>query len=153
MSHYTKIKTKLTSTAALLQALKDMGFGEAQLNVHKEAQHLQGYSGDSRPETAEIIIPRKSVGGASNDIGFKLQEDGTYEAIISDYDKRNHSADTKSKHAKGCNGYSDKWLKKLQQRYTLRYLETELSNNGFFIEEMREENGEIFLDCSSSFGG
>ncbi len=55
--------------------------------VSEKAQQLEGYHGDKRKQTAEIIIPRKQVGGASNDVGFKRNADGTFTAIISDYDQ------------------------------------------------------------------
>lgn len=53
-------------------------------------QNLEGYQGDQRQQRADIIIPRSQVGGASNDIGFTKGPDGTYKAIISDYDSRRH---------------------------------------------------------------
>lgn len=153
MSHYTVVKTKIRSQSHLLKALQDMGFKTEQLRVNKEAQHLEGFQGDQRAQTAEIILPRAAVGGSSNDIGFKLQGDGSFEAIISDYDKGNRSADRKSDHAKGCNGYSTKWLKKLNQRYAYHKMKDQLSENGFFIEKETVENGEILIECSSSYGG
>lgn len=39
--------------------------------VHEEAKHLRGYQGDKRSQKAHIIIPRKQVGVASNDVGFE----------------------------------------------------------------------------------
>jgi hypothetical protein len=60
---------------------------------HGSPVQLEGYTGDRRTQTAEIIIPRKQVGAASNDIGFKQQADGTFTAIISDYDSRTYNAD------------------------------------------------------------
>lgn len=154
MSHYTKCKTKLTDKECLVKALEDLGFRHGQVKVHNTPQHLFGYQGDKREQTAEIILPRQYVGGAANDIGFKLQEDGTYGAIISDYDKGNTSADAKSKHAKGCRGYSDKWLKKLNQRYTYHKVKESVSAQGFFVEQESEENGEIFLTIDTgSVGG
>lgn len=130
-----------------------MGFAN-KIEVHQKATNLYGYGGDRRAQTAEVVIPRRYVGGPANDIGFKLQEDGTYGAIISDYDKGNHCADSKSKHAKGCRGYSSKWLKKLNQRYTYHKVKESVSSQGFFIEEETEENGEIFLTVDTGgFGG
>ena len=154
MSHYTKVKTKLCSKESLLKALKDMGFAEGQIRVHESAQQLEGYESRLRNETAEIIIPRQHVGGASNDIGFKLQEDGTYGAIISDYDRGNGSSSKTGSHSSGIRGYGEAWLKKLNQRYSYQHVCDQLSEQGFFIEENREENGEIFLEVNAgSFGG
>lgn len=68
----------------LVEALKELGY---QPQVSEKPQNLEGYQGDARAQKAEIIIPRRQVGGASNDVGFKKNEDGTYTALISDYDK------------------------------------------------------------------
>lgn len=138
MSHYTRVKTQLKNETALLQALADLGFGPTKIKHSKEAQHLEGYEGKMREQTAEIIIPRKYVQQAANDIGFKRQEDGTFEAIISEYDK---------------NKYNKEWVGKLTQRYAYNNLKNELSDGGFFIESEREEKGEIFLQVGTNFGG
>lgn len=55
--------------------------------VTEKPQHLEGYHGDERQQTAEIIIKRREVGGASNDVGFKKNADGSFTLIVSDYDK------------------------------------------------------------------
>jgi len=139
MSHYTRVKTQLKNTAALLQALADLGFGPAKIKHDTTGkQHLEGYEGKLRGQTAEVIIPRKYVQHAANDIGFQKQEDGTYEAIISQFDS---------------NKYGKEWQGKLTQRYAYNNLKAELGDQGFFIESEREEKGEIFLQVGTSFGG
>lgn len=57
----------------------------------KNPQHLYGYHGDMREETAHVVIPREVVnqymsGGASNDVGFTKTKDG-FDAIVSEYDR------------------------------------------------------------------
>lgn len=84
MSAYNEIQTQFSDQGCLVEALKEMGYHP---QVNEKAQNLEGFHGDKRQQTAEIIIPRKQVGGASNDVGFKKNADGTYTAIISDYDK------------------------------------------------------------------
>jgi hypothetical protein len=125
-----------------------MGFRENQIKVG-QARQLEGYEGRLRDQTAEIIIPRSAVGGAANDIGFKLQSDGTYEAIISQYDRGNGSSSKHGSHSQGIRGYGDQWMKKLNQRYSYNKLKEQVSDQGFFIEEEREENGEIFIEISA----
>lgn len=71
MSHFTSIKTQIKNTDALIKALADVGFKNVE--YHETAQHLYGYQGDVRPETAEIIIRKQYIGSMSNDIGFKRQ--------------------------------------------------------------------------------
>lgn len=127
-----------------------MGFKLNEIQQHKSAVNLEGFGGDKREQTAEIVIPRRAVGGAANDIGFKLQEDGTYEAIISEYDQGNGQA-RRSKHWNQ-RGYSSTWLGKLNQRYAYHNLKEELSAGGFFIESECEEDGEILMEVSSTFG-
>jgi len=118
MSHFTSIKTQIKDRDALVKALNDVGLKN--LEVHESAQSLYGYQGDVRPETAEIIIRRKYVGSASNDIGFKLQEDGQYQAIISEYDRHK---------------YNQNWLGKVMQRYGYNTLMNSAEEQGFTIEE------------------
>jgi hypothetical protein len=110
LSHFTRIRTQLRDTEVLVSALRAVG--HSQVEVHTEPQTLYGYLGDDRPEKAEVVIRRKHIGSASNDIGFARRQDGSFEAIISDYDRSRYGAD---------------WLAKLTHSYshaaTLRYAE------------------------------
>ena len=129
MSHFTTIQTQFTNPEALLKALDDTGY--KQVELHQEAQPLYGYQGDKRPQTAEIIIRRQYVGRASNDLGFKRQEDGTYRAIISDYDRSRHNQE---------------WLNRLNQRYAYHVATAKLEEQGFaLIAEEKQEDGRIHL--------
>lgn len=118
MSHFTCIQTQIKHQDALVKALADVGFKTVE--VHETAQHLYGYQGDVRPQTAEVIIRRQHIGSASNDIGFKRQADGHFEAIISDYDRPT---------------YSQQWLNGLTQRYGYHALMATAPEQGFSIEE------------------
>ena len=57
-----------------------------------DGRPMTGYAGDIRPEMAQIILPRLSLSGASNDIGFAY-EDGSWTAIVSEYDRRSRYGD------------------------------------------------------------
>jgi Protein of unknown function (DUF1257) len=127
MSHFTCIKTQIKNQDTLIQALSDVGFNDVE--VHKTAQHLYGYQGDVREQTAEVIIRRQHIGVASNDIGFKQQDNGQFEAIISEYD---------------CQQYSQEWLNNLTQRYGYHTLIASAPEQGFTIaEEETLEDGTI----------
>jgi hypothetical protein len=95
----------------LVEALASVG--HRTVEVHDQPQTLYGYQGDARREKAEVVIRRKHVGSASNDIGFARRADGTFEAIISEYDRSRYNAT---------------WLTKLTHSYshaaTLRYAAT-----------------------------
>lgn len=68
----------------LLNALTECGYEAVE---EGESLSLYGYQGDRRPETAQIVVRRKFIGAASNDLGFQKTDAG-YLPIISEYDQR-----------------------------------------------------------------
>lgn len=137
MSHMTTIKSTFRRKSALVKALQKVDGGRWAdcVEVTQEKQTMYGYDGRVRPTKAEVIIRRKNVGGSSNDLGFTLEKDGTYSAIISDYDS---------------NTYNQKWLDKLLQNYSATTCQEVAEENGFSFDQ-REENGEIFIECTRSY--
>ncbi len=137
MSHYSKLKTKIKRKTALIKALKRINNNKwaSAIEVHDEATNLYGYTGDKRADKAEIIIRRKDVGQASNDIGFKQAADGSWEAIISDYDSSN---------------YNKKWLDKLNQLYADETIKEVGFENGYTVES-QEIDGEMFVTCTRGY--
>jgi len=130
MSHYSKVTTRLVDEAALLKALADLGF--AAVEVHERPLGLRGYKGDLRKDTAHVIIRRRFIGPYSNDIGFLRQADGSYAAIISEFDEVEK-------------GYDQAWLNRLSQRYAYHVAVTQLTAQGFSLIEEQDENGELVL--------
>lgn len=128
MSHYSTIKTRLVDRDYLVRALEDLGY-KGKVEVHDEPVRLRGYLGDLRRQSAEVVIRRKHVGRASNDIGFHLNADGTYDAMISAYDRSKHSA---------------KWLGRLTQRYAYHAAVAKLRDQGFeIVEESQDRAGRL----------
>ena len=68
----------------LLSALAECGYAKVE---EGESLSLYGYQGDQRKETAQIVVRRQFIGGASNDLGFQKTEAG-YVPVISEYDQR-----------------------------------------------------------------
>ncbi len=68
----------------MLAALADLGYSQLE---EGDALWLFGYQGDRRPETAEIVVRRRYLGSASNDLGFVRTPAG-YIPIVSEYDQR-----------------------------------------------------------------
>ncbi len=127
MSRYCIIKTQFKDGSSLFKALMETGnWTEAQIEVHSDPQNLFGYLGKMRPEKAHIIIRRAHVGRSANDIGFVKKDDGTYEAIISEYDSRRYGA---------------QWIGQLKGNYAFRAVEKEMSAYGRTVSRVREENG------------
>nr|BFE60770.1 hypothetical protein GCM10020063_052960 [Dactylosporangium thailandense] len=129
MSHFTRVRTALRDPALLAKALAAVGLEQAE--VHDVAQTLYGYQGDARPERAEVIVRRARLGRMSNDLGFRRTVDGTFEAIVSEFDRAQ---------------YGDPWLQRVTQEYgraaTLEYAE----HNGFEVAgEERQSDGSIRL--------
>ncbi len=123
MSEYIQCKTKMKDKQALLEALEVMGYPANMLEINDTPVNLYGYHGDKRPEKANIIIRRKNIGSASNDVGFRKNADGTYEAIISDYDSRR---------------FSKEWNKELARTYAEKLAVRQARSKGFEVTKKVE---------------
>lgn len=129
MSHFTTIRTQIKDREILIRVLQELGFPT--MEVHDRPQPLYGYEGDQRPERAEVIIRRQYIGEYSNDIGFQRQPDGTYIAIISEFDRWQ---------------YNQAWLGKLLQKYSYYKLQQLAQQQGLEIQaEEILANGTIRL--------
>jgi hypothetical protein len=133
MSKYTTSTTNFTDKECLVAALQEAGYTAVQ--VHDKAKNLTGYRGDTRPEKAEIIIPRATKGGMesySNDVGFVLNTvSGKWEAIISDYDKGIFTEKVMSKVKEG---YTEGVTKKTMAKRGLRWVGTTIVNGNRNLE-------------------
>ncbi len=125
MSHYCEIQTELRDPDALVVALRALGFPAVE--VHPVPQTLTGYAGDERPERAEVIVRRRYVGRAANDLGFARQPDGTFRAIISEYDQGQ--------------GYDAPWLGRLAQEYALARVQAVARAHGRPVAITRRPDG------------
>jgi hypothetical protein len=97
------MKTVLAEECFLLEALRVLGYTP---EIHREGTALYGYMGDERPERAHIVIRRRQLDSASNDIGFARDSSGVYRALISEYDR--------------AIGFDAAWLGRLAQTYKER---------------------------------
>jgi hypothetical protein len=68
----------------LLAALTNLGYRDVEEGA---ALTLFGYRGDQRTETAQIVVRRRHLSPASNDLGFTHTAQG-YVPILSEYDQR-----------------------------------------------------------------
>jgi hypothetical protein len=133
MSHYTRIQTRLREVRILLRVLGEMGFKQDE--CHEQAQPLVGHLGDRRRETAEVIIRRQFIGDASNDVGFKRDESGEFQAIISGYDRGTL-----------CNAA---WLQELNRRYACHLIREQAREQNLIVEEEQTlENGDTIIILS-----
>ena len=131
MSRYNRQKSTYNDRDCLVAALNEQGYTEVE--AHDEAVNLIGYHGDVRPEKANVIVRRRYIGSAANDLGFVKEADGMYSAIVSDYDSHKHGAE---------------WMKGLKRAYTekrtikhaakngLKYLGKKVVNNKVQIQWM-----------------
>ena len=86
MSEYHQVEVDFQDEECLVEAIKELN-ANYKPEIHKEAVNLFGYHGDRRQEKAHIVIPRKQISSASNDVGFLKNAKGGYEMIVSAYDK------------------------------------------------------------------
>ena len=113
MSKYSRQKSTYNDRDCLVAALNEQGYAEVE--VHEEAVNLIGYHGDTRPEKANVIVRRKHIGTAANDLGFVRESDGTFSCIVSDYDSHKHGVE---------------WMTGLKKAYTEKRLIKHAAKNG-----------------------
>jgi len=120
------LPTPIVDQDALVEALEDLGFARAAIEVHAEAVPLVGYEGAARNVHAHVVIRRRHVGAMSNDLGFERTATG-FRAHISDYDRGRHGS---------------AWLAKLHARHDVHHrakLDRLAAEARRLEEERREE--------------
>lgn len=126
MSEYTTVDLEINDPDCLKDALKEMGYV---FEEHEIAQKLHGYQGDQREQLGHIIVRRKHVGAASNDVGFLKKPNGKYDLVISDYDTRVHGT---------------KFKEDLKQLYGKHKLVKQVKKMGYSIKSQKvDEQGRI----------
>ena len=136
MSKYNRQKSQYNDAQCLVAALNEMGYSEVE--VHEQAVSLVGYHGDTRPEKANIIVRRKHVGLAANDLGFVRESDGTLSCIVSDYDSHKHGVE---------------WMKGLKRAYTEKRTIKHAAKNGLKYLGKKVVNNKVqiqWLDTRSA---
>lgn len=140
MSHFTSMEVdfKHNCEADLVKALESV-FGAGTVEIHEEGTGLYGFQGDLRSTKSKtssdyappchVVVRRNNVGGASNDVGFRRNEAGTYDAYISDYDRGMNFGPAK--------------LNKVKQEYTLSVTEKKLKQQGYTTKRVKKENGVV----------
>lgn len=127
MSRFCLVETIFKNEVALVSALIETGnWTKNQIDIHSTPQQLFGYKGDARQESAHIIIRRKHISSASNDIGFIKDTDGKYRAIISEYDSR-------------C--YNAAWLNRLKGNYAFHVIKNQQERLGRRVNRERLSSG------------
>jgi len=135
MSHFTEIETRFKDVDCLLKALKEVVNPKTkkpfqQIDHYSTAKNLKGYKGDTRPQTAEIIIHKKFIGCLSNDIGFKKQSNGEYIAYISEYDSKQV-------------GFNESWVNQIKVKYAEKVIEKQAQQLGVEVSRSVLSNGKI----------
>lgn len=147
MSKYRVHKSQVTSVEAICEAIADhvakrnhLFLQEARalvdqaVEIYDEPVNLIGYQGDTRDQRANVVCSRSFVnsymgGGMSNEAGWRLNDDGAFEAVISEYD--------------------DKWWASAQARFWQIAMTHEAVKaaeaNGYILHKTEEKNGNIKL--------
>src|ERR1700677_4681275 len=139
MSAFLPFETEFNDQDCLVKALAENDVIQyTNVEVHETPQNLYGYHGDMRPEKANIIVRRKDIGGASNDIGFVKGENGKYTAIISDFDKGRHN---------------DKYMTGLKRSYAAARMHKEARRQGLKLKSDTVVNGKRIVKNLQAMGG
>lgn len=118
----------------MVEALKEVRVGkdEIEVEVHVSAAPLLDFQGrqthyvTATGDVANIIVRRKYVKGWSNDLGFVRDVDGSYIALISEYDGNKSCGPEWQLALK--KSYGEKVLIKTAQKQGFRYLGKEKVN-------------------------
>jgi hypothetical protein len=128
MSKYGTLETEIKEQKYLIAALAEMGYHP---EVHLDGAPLIGYEGHTRTERAHVIIRRRELDSASNDIGFAKAADGRYAAQVSEYDQ--------------AIGFDQKWLNRIRQFYKEKQTVATAKSKGYVFkgrEVVKTEQGE-----------
>ncbi|HKZ70123.1 MAG TPA: DUF1257 domain-containing protein [Anaerolineales bacterium] len=130
MSKYKRLELQFKNRESLEAALKEVGvpFEQAAGNTLS----LYGYHGDERPERAAFVIRRANIGGSSNDMGFALRPDGSFEAIISEFDS-----------GEGQRGLAI--LNRIKQAYGVNEVTRQARMRGYGVQRVPAPGGSIRL--------
>jgi len=123
MSHYVDVETEIQNQSALVRALERLGFKD-KIEIHSIPQNLYGYQGDLRKQKANVIIRKKHVGRAANDIGFEKTSNGRFIAHISEFDH---------------NKYGQSWQRKLFTYYGVEAAKIECEKMSYTYTETVDE--------------
>lgn len=142
MSHFAEMQVNFEQRheAELIAALESQ-FGKGNVEVHIMPVGLEGFQGDDRSKLRQtskdyappchIIVRRRHVGSAANDIGFRRLETGGYAAYVSDFDKTRN--------------YNQQRQGKVLQEYTLLTSEKTLKTMGYSTTRQQLEDGTVRL--------
>jgi hypothetical protein len=129
VSAYITCKTQFKDRDSLVEALRDLGYAEVE--VHETPWTLIDYVGHARPEKAHVIVRRRYVDIAANDIGFVKQADGSYSAIISEYDRGSTFTEEKQN--------------QLRVRYAYRQTVKVAQSKGYSVVSEKSADGKMKL--------
>jgi hypothetical protein len=135
-SEYAQYEGDYADRECLVEALTQQGYAREQIEVHDQPQQLFDYHGhathylDATGDMAEVIVRRRYVGGAANDLGFRKQTDGKYAPIISAYDSSKHNT---------------KWLTGLKDRYHEAVVTKQAKKMGLKLKSRQVVNGKVVV--------
>jgi len=130
MSHFLKMTVDLTDPESIVNSLTRMGVDRSAITVHQKPTTLVGWSGQTRQ--ANIIVRKqwlqenaKKVGmngyTCYADLGFKENEDGTFEAYVDDHN------------------FSVEWVNKMATYHHVEKAKAELENRKIKYTETIED--------------
>lgn len=84
MSAYIEGEIEIKDIELFIESLIEV-YGKEYIIVGNKMQ-LEGFMGDKRDTTADIIIKRRAMGGSSNDGGYRC-DNGIWKEVLSSFDR------------------------------------------------------------------
>ena len=142
MSHFSSVEVQFDQSceSELIQALEAQ-FGVGNVEVSDEGLDLFGFKGDNRNKKAvsssdyapkcNIVVRRQNVGAASNDVGYRRNENGKYTAYISEFDSGGN--------------YNKKKQNNVAQEYAALVTMKTLTSKGYQVKREKQPDGTLKL--------
>lgn len=141
MSAFARVVVECRSRPAIVAALRRLGYGENQIEVHDQAQPLYGYHGDQRAQRAHVIVRRRHIGGDSNDIGFEQVGDSW---VLHQSENEQHPNSSLGRRFAERGGFELAF----RQAYAVEAAKEQLLLNRYDVTEEEVEDGSVLLHAS-----
>lgn len=130
MSHYASFTTEIGNADYLTKALEAMNLP---VEVAKAGETLTARNSyNTGNDQVQILVRREGIAsGTRTDIGFKLNDKGTYDLVVDGYDINRH--------------FEGDFRSKLMQQYARQTVIGAAEENGLTILEEETVNGEVVL--------
>lgn len=158
MSHFSSVTVTYKDVNCLVDALIACGFTKDQIEVYdtpaqlfdfrgRPTQYVYKDTGDARfqaGDVAHVIVRRRHLGTAHNDLGFFVDTKGDSRELLCDFARRVGAKGAANPIAKADGGYAP-WLTRVKREYAVKVFEKQCKRQGKKAVRVNGKDGKIRL--------